>query len=352
MTNPTQTAALLAWYDTAARELPWRGETDPYRIWVSEIMLQQTQVETSSHTMPAGSHASRPWPTLAPPSWTMLACWQGLGYYRRARSLLAAAKQVAAEHGGRLPQEVAALRRLAGIGDYTAGAIASIAFGTATPAIDGNVVRVISRLAAIDGDPASGPARQAVRAKVLALLPPTRPGDFNQALMELGATVCTPQRPACGGCPLQPACLACAGDAAEQYPRRPQAAPPRDRLHVAAVIRGEAGWLVGRRPPAGRWGGLWELPRVELAPDDEPADGLRVGLAESLGVVAEVLAGRPRCATRSAVNGSNCRLDGAAARRHGRRRLRALQWTAAFDSMAMSGGAAQVAAGAGLDEGG
>jgi len=258
VTNPTQTAALLAWYDTAARELPWRGETDPYRIWVSEIMLQQTQVETSSHTMPAGSHASRPWPTLAPPSWTM--CWpagkawattaeRGRCWPRRSRSRRSTA--------ARLPQDVAALRRLAGIGDYTAGAIASIAFGTATPAIDGNVVRVISRLAAIDGDPASGPARQAVRAKVLALLPPTRPGDFNQALMELGATVCTPQRPACGGCPLQPACLACAGDAAEQYPRRPQAAPPRDRLHVAAVIRGEAGWLVGRRPPAGRWGGLW-----------------------------------------------------------------------------------------------
>lgn len=338
MTTAAQTEALLAWYHAAARDLPWRGETDPYRIWVSEIMLQQTQVET---VKPYYARWLERFPTVgdlaAADLQDVLACWQGLGYYRRARALHAAAKVVVAEHGGRLPADPAALATLPGIGDYTAGAIASIAFGAAAPAIDGNVARVICRLDAIGDNPASGAGRRAVRDRVAALLPIARPGDFNQALMELGATVCTPVRPACGTCPWWASCRARAAGDVARYPVKAPSSPPRSRRHVAAVIRGPGGWLVGRRPAEGRWGGLWELPRVELPVDADPAAGLRDGLAESLGVDCEVLA--YQATVRHAVSGERIELQAWTARLLAAPEPRgydALRWTATFDNLPLS----------------
>lgn len=338
MTPTAQTAALLAWYDEVARDLPWRGEVDPYRVWVSEIMLQQTQVET---VKPFYARWCERFPTVQALAEAdledVLNCWQGLGYYRRARSLHAAAQQIVAAHGGRLPDELATLRKLPGIGDYTAGAIASIAFGTRAPAIDGNVVRVVTRLAAIGGEPGSGATKSAVRESVEALLPAERPGDFNQALMELGATVCTPTKPGCESCPLRGNCRALAAGDVERYPETSKAAQPRDRLHVCAVIAGPDGWLVGRRPLDGRWGGLWELPRVELDPGADPAAGLRNGLAESLGVDVEVLASQAM--VRHAVSGERIRLEAWTVRLDGDPEpvgYDALQWTWAFGELPMS----------------
>ncbi|MCZ7600070.1 MAG: hypothetical protein M5U09_23235 [Gammaproteobacteria bacterium] len=252
MTTAAQTEALLAWYHAAARDLPWRGETDPYRIWVSEIMPQQTQVET---VKPYYARWLERFPTVgdlaAADLQDVLACWQGLGYYRRARALHAAAKVVVAEHGGRLPADPAALATLPGIGDYTAGAIASIAFGAAAPAIDGNVARVICRLDAIGDNPAL--RRGSPRG--------TRPGGRAAAHRPAGRLQpgldgtrrhwsAPPVRPACGTCPWWASCRARAAGDVARYPVKAPSSPPRSRRHVAAVIR-RSGRLAGR-PPACR----------------------------------------------------------------------------------------------------
>ena len=338
MTTGEQTAALLGWYADHARDLPWRGETDPYRIWVSEVMLQQTQVET---VKPYYARWLERFPTLADLAAAelddVLACWQGLGYYRRARGLHAGARAVVEQHGGRLPSDPAALKRLPGIGDDLAGAVGAIAFGIPAPAIDGNVLRVICRLAAIDGDPAKAEVRTAIRKRVTAMLPETDPGGFNQALMELGATVCTPTKPDCTGCPLSHGCRALARDAVPRYPHRPAKTPPRERLHVCAVIRGEAGWLVAQRPADGRWGGLWELPRVELPPDADPVEGLRDGLRDSLGV--EVAPGERLGQIRHAVSGEKIELQAWSATLPGPPRplrYQAVQWVTGFATLAMA----------------
>lgn len=271
---------LARWFGTNARDLPWRrGEAptasgrDPYHALVSEIMLQQTQVARVLERF--GPFLAR-FPTLADLARAdereVLALWSGLGYYRRARLLHAAARACVAEHGGRLPEDEAALARLPGVGRYTAGAIASLVHHRAAPIVDGNVARVLVR---VEGqDLAHGEAATTrwawARAGALALAAgPAQIAPFNEGLMELGATVCTPRSPACGRCPLAPHCAAHAQGRADAIPRPKARAARRALFGASAVVLDEHGRaLLVRRPARGLWAGLWAPPTVER--DDRP----------------------------------------------------------------------------------
>ncbi|HEX5011379.1 MAG TPA: A/G-specific adenine glycosylase, partial [Planctomycetota bacterium] len=228
--------ALLAWWDRGRRDLPWRRTRDPWAILVSEVMLQQTTVAA---VVPYWERFVRRWPRpadlAAARTDELLSAWAGLGYYRRARHLQAAACAVA-EAGGELPRRAQQLRELPGIGEYTAAAVASIAHGEPVAAVDGNVERVLSRFFALPLDPKSAAGRSALRAHADALLHRERPGDFNQALMELGATLCRPAAPQCLLCPLRAGCAALAAGAPERFPRRPPRAAAVPMLRVAAVV--------------------------------------------------------------------------------------------------------------------
>lgn len=252
------TRALLKWHDRSARDLPWRLERDPYRTWLSEIMLQQTRAETVIAYYRAFLER---FPTVealaAAEPVEVLKQWEGLGYYSRARNLHAAAKAVAARGG--FPADVKELRALPGVGEYTAGAIASIAFGLPEPAIDGNQVRVLSRAFGIRTLTTAPETRRALRQAALSALPPERPGDFNQAMMGLGALVCTP-RPDCAHCPVAPFCDAYrAGDAASLPVLPPKAEKRVEQRAVALVYRGRT-VLIRRRPDEGLLAGLYEFP--------------------------------------------------------------------------------------------
>ncbi len=255
---------LLRWYDENARDLPWRRTDDPYAIWVSEVMSQQTRVATVI------AYWTR-WLELFPDIAALASAerdevmnaWAGLGYYRRARALHDAARLVVTEHASRLPDTAAELRTLPGIGDYTAGAIASIAHGEPVPAIDGNVTRVVSRLAAIDGDPGRAPFRNAIREVAEALLDDVRPGDFNQAMMELGATVCTPRSPSCDACPLADRCEALAQGRVDELPPAARRTPPRPQTTHALLVIDGSDVLLTRRPTGGLLGDMWTFPTGE-----------------------------------------------------------------------------------------
>lgn len=206
--NPS--ALLLEWYDSVKRDLPWRRTTDPYRIWLSEIMLQQTRVETVKGYYARFLERCPTVEALAnAPEETVLKLWEGLGYYSRARNLQKAARTIVAEHGGVFPSDYDHILKLSGIGPYTAGAVASIAFGQAVPAIDGNVYRVASRFFGVREDVGIPSVQKQIRRLVQESIPTDRPGDYNQALMELGATLCSPRTPDCAACPWQMQCDAC-----------------------------------------------------------------------------------------------------------------------------------------------
>lgn len=257
-------AALLAWYDRHRRALPWRslpGERpDPYRVWLSEIMLQQTRVEA---VKPYFEKFLLLFPSVdalaRAPSEAVMTAWAGLGYYSRARNLHACAKAVVAAHGGRFPDSEEQLRTLPGIGAYTAGAIAAIAFDRPSVAVDGNVERVLTRFHAIEAMmPAAKPL---VREAALALVPQERPGDFAQALMDLGATICMPKRPACALCPWREPCDARAAGTQETYPRKgAKAATPTRHGHAHVAIRADGSVLLRTRPDKGLLGGMAEVP--------------------------------------------------------------------------------------------
>ncbi len=257
-------AALLAWYDAEHRTLPWRSEATPWRVWVSEIMLQQTRVES---VIGYFNRFVARFPTPASLAEAeldeVLGLWAGLGYYARARNLHKAAGQVVTEHAGEVPSTPAAFRALSGVGRYTCGAVQSIAFGHAIGVLDGNVQRVLCRLGAVETDPREPKTREALWARADALAAGPRPGDLNQALMELGARICTPRKPDCEACPLRPDCQAQRRGLAETLPHK---APRKARpvvLRVAGLARAGAGIWLGRRPEAGLLGGLWELPALE-----------------------------------------------------------------------------------------
>lgn len=276
-------AKLLRWYDHHRRDLPWRRTVDPYAIWISEVMLQQTQVRT---VIPYWKRFLARFPTaraLAEASVSdVLAAWSGLGYYSRARNLHRASKVIVAEHDGRLPSTVDGLRSLPGFGRYTAGAVASIAFGKSAPAVDGNVSRVLSRVFLVEGPPGNRDRERKLWELAAALVQGPRPGDLNQALMELGATVCRSQAPTCLLCPARPDCGALRlGRIAQIPPSR--ARPTRRMLRFAVALWPREGrYLLARRPDRGLFGGLWELPSIELGAD-VGSDGIETALRRLLG---------------------------------------------------------------------
>lgn len=255
---------LLAWYKQNARELPWRENTDAYRVWVSEIMLQQTRVEAVRPYFLRFMKALPDIRALAEvQEETLLKLWEGLGYYSRARNLQRAAKLVMERHGGVLPSDVQELRALPGIGPYTAGAVASIAYGAAEPAVDGNVLRVLARLSGSEMDIARPAARIAAEKAVRDMIPAGNPGAFNQALMELGACVCLPNAvPRCAQCPLAALCRAHREGRETELPVRGKKAARRVEEHTVFVLREHTRVAVRKRDGSGLLAGLWELPNL------------------------------------------------------------------------------------------
>lgn len=288
-------APLVRWYRRAKRDLPWRRTTDPYAIWVSEVMLQQTTVTA---VVPYWERFLSRFPDVASLAGSkeddVLAAWTGLGYYRRARSLRQGAIAVMERYDGRVPEDEAHLLELPGIGRYTAGAIASLAFGRATPVVDGNVARVFSRLFALPGRGA--PLEAALWTIAGTLVRGADPGSLNQAVMELGATICTPRSPSCAICPLARACRARREGNPESYPAAASRKKPRDVGVGVAWIERRGRVLLERRPPAGALRGVWDLPAEVCGDGETPAAAIvralraRHGLHASAGATrAEVI---------------------------------------------------------------
>ncbi|MDC0714443.1 A/G-specific adenine glycosylase [Stigmatella sp. ncwal1] len=282
-------APLLAWYGREKRDLPWRRTSDPYAIWLSEVMLQQTQVST---VIPYWERFLARFPSVqalaAAPLDDVLAAWRGLGYYSRARNLHRAAQEVVAHFGGRFPSTAKALLTLPGFGRYTAGAVASIAFGEEAPLVDGNVARVLSRLFVVEGLPGDKAREARLWTLASALVKGERPGDFNQALMEHGATVCRPERPLCLLCPVRGACLAHQAGRVSELPPAKVRAPPKRLTLALAVWPHEGTLLFARRAEKGLFGGLWELPAVEVEPST-PDEEAALRLSEALEVPVTAL---------------------------------------------------------------
>jgi len=271
--------SLLAWYRRHRRDLPWRRTRDPYRIWVSEVMLQQTQVAT---VIPYYGRFLKRFPSLRSlaraPGERVLAAWSGLGYYRRARHLHAAAQEVMRRFAGVIPADPAALRSLPGVGRYTAGALASIAFGLPEPAMDGNALRVLCRLLARRGNPQSPAALRVLEPAARSLLSGSRPGDVTQALMELGALVCIPASPRCPLCPLRGVCRAFASGLQSVLPEGVPGRPTRKLEAAVGVVRRGRSFLIVRRTGEGLMQDLWEFPGGILKPGEDARDGLaRIG---------------------------------------------------------------------------
>ena len=280
---------ILDWYAQHARELPWRGHPDPYAVWVSEIMLQQTRVET---VIPYFQKWMQRFPSVfelaAAPQQEVLNFWEGLGYYARARNLQRAAQIIATEYQGLLPRTAQALQQLPGIGRYSAAAIASIAFGEDQAALDGNIRRVLARVFDV-----AEPARSTVGERRLwqlaaEHLPPGAAGDYNQALMDLGATICTPAAPDCPQCPVAELCQACRLGIQEQ---RPVSQPKTEIPHytvTAAVIQQDDKVFIAQRPAKGLLGGMWEFPGGKIEPGETLTACLKREICEELNVDIEV----------------------------------------------------------------
>jgi A/G-specific adenine glycosylase len=276
---------LLNWYSRHARDLPWRRTRHPYRVWLSEVMLQQTRIET---VLPYYRRFLKAFPTVralaAAPEDRVLKLWEGLGYYSRARNLHGAARAIVRERRGRFPQTAEQWRTLPGIGRYTAAAIASITRGERAAVLDGNVKRVLARLYRIDRsiDEAATVNRLWDLAEIL--VPPTRPGDFNQAMMELGARICTPKSPRCPQCPLRMVCAAYAIGRASALPVRRSRKPVPHYDIVAAAVAKNGRYLLGKRPAGGLLGGLWEFPGGKIEPGETPEQALLRELREETGI--------------------------------------------------------------------
>jgi A/G-specific adenine glycosylase len=282
-------AKLLAWFDKSGAILPWRGG-NAYQVWLSEIMLQQTQIET---VIPYYHAFLTAYPTVDDlanaPLEDVLKKWEGLGYYRRARHLHETARAIVAEHGGTFPADVAVLLRLKGIGRYTAGAIASIAYGTRAPVLDGNVVRVFARLLDLSDDVSQTTTQAALWRIAEAHLPQERVGDYNQALMQLGQLVCTPKAPKCNACPLAHMCKAHANGTQAQRPYKPAKAKTPHYDVVAGVVRDASGrYLIAQRKPDGLLGGLWEFAGGKVEAGEAHAQALQRELREELAIEVRV----------------------------------------------------------------
>jgi len=281
--------SLLEWYHRHQRQLPWRTTKDPYRILVSEIMLQQTQVQT---VIPYYHRFLKTFPSFQSlaraPLQRVLKLWEGLGYYSRARNLHALAKAVVRAHDGHLPSTYDELKALPGIGRYTAGAILSIAFDKDYPVVDGNVMRVLARYFAIRGDIRKPATQSEFWNLVEKLLPHGKAGDFNQAIMELGATICTPKNPTCPRCPLRHSCQARRQNLQDVLPvKKKAAATPHFHIGAGVVRRGDK-ILISQRPLKGLLGGLWEFPGGKQEPGESLRDTVRREIKEELGINIEV----------------------------------------------------------------
>ena len=283
---------LLDWYAHNARQLPWRGRSDPYAIWVSEIMLQQTRVET---VIPYYERWMDRFPSIQALAdadlHEVFQVWEGLGYYSRARNLHRAARILVDEHGGLLPKDVQSLLRLPGIGRYTAGAIASIAFGLDEPVLDGNVRRVMARVYNVCEPLRSVEGERKLWRYAAEHLPPGKSGAYNQALMDLGATICTPKIPDCVLCPVREVCQAFALGLQDQLPViAPKATIPHHTVTAAVIRKGDL-VLITQRPLGGLLGGLWEFPGGKMQPGEQLSTSLQREIQEELGV--ETVVGRP-----------------------------------------------------------
>lgn len=283
------THLLLGWYEQSARQLPWRDRPEPYRVWVSEIMLQQTRVET---VRPYFERWMSRFPTVgelaSASEQDVLQTWEGLGYYSRARNLHKAARMVMDYYGGKIPAERIELETLPGIGRYTAGAIASIAFGKDEPALDGNIRRVLARIYNVTELAQSTKGERLLWDLARRSLPSGRAGDFNQALMDLGASICTPQSPVCRVCPVAACCQAFMAGVQESRPvLQARKATPRYTV-TAAVISREDLVLIAQRPSNGLLGGMWEFPGGKVEDGEELADALKREIYEELGALVLV----------------------------------------------------------------
>jgi len=276
-------ADLLDWYDKNARKLPWRKDKDAYKIWVSEVMLQQTRVEVVKDYYKRWMER---FPTLESLAQTseqeVLQYWQGLGYYTRARHLLSGVREVSAAYGGKVPEDESKVQNLPGVGEYTAGAILSIAYNKRIPAVDGNVLRIFSRLFCVSDDIRKQAAKRTIYRLVREHMSVERPGDFNQALMDLGATVCLPQRPRCQLCPLTGFCEAYAQEIQDTLPvRAPKKEPLLLYLVAGIIVRGDY-YLVRQRPSSGLLSRMWEFPALEVIENGTSADQLKGWLQQEL----------------------------------------------------------------------
>lgn len=281
--------ALLDWYETHRRDLPWRATRDPYRIWMSEIMLQQTQVAT---VIPYYHRFLAAFPDLKALARAdlqeVLKLWEGLGYYARARNFHRAANRVIADCGGRIPDDPAAFMALPGVGDYIGSAVLSIAFGRPLAVVDGNVKRVMARLFEIPGPVNAAPSYPLFKAKAALLLDEKDPGTFNQAVMELGALVCKPSKPDCGVCPISATCLSFAHDRVNAFPVKIKKAPvPHHSMAVGVVFKDDR-VLIVRRADHLLLGGLWEFPGDRLKPGENAEEACIRILSEQLGLTIRV----------------------------------------------------------------
>lgn len=269
--------------------MPWRRTKNPYRILLSEVLLQRTRVVSGTRYYERFLERFPDLPTLAAASeQDVLRAWEGLGFYRRAQNLHRAAKAIMHRFGGHIPSNAESLRELPGIGPYTAGAVASIAFGECVPAVDGNVMRVLARVYRIEADVSKGAGRAQVWSRAGSLVPASRPGAFNQALMELGATVCTPKSPSCSHCPLEDVCLARGFGLQGRLPNIPRARKPRVVPVAFALVESRRRVLLVRRPDSGLLAGLWSLPGGEILTDADAETALERLLRDQTGLRARV----------------------------------------------------------------
>jgi A/G-specific adenine glycosylase len=280
---------LLAWFRTHQRPLPWRATRDPYAIWVSEVMLQQTLVAT---VVPYFERFLQCFPDLVAlaraEEQEVLRLWEGLGYYSRARNLHRSAQFLAEAHNGQLPDDPDVLRKLPGFGRYTVGAVLSQAFDRRLPILEANSLRVLCRFFALPGDPRTAPLHERLWSIAAALLPRRASGEFNQALMELGALICTPAAPQCARCPLQKRCGAYRTNQQETLPFRPPPPAPVLQREAAVVVRQDNRVLLVQRPPSGRWAGLWEFPHAPCLDAETPEAAAQRWLTQLTGIEASI----------------------------------------------------------------
>lgn len=283
------TALLIDWYEQNARSLPWRGYSDPYAIWVSEIMLQQTRVDT---VIPYYLRWMERFPTVeslaSAHEDSVLKAWEGLGYYSRARSLYKAARQLVQDYGSQLPEDVKLLARLPGIGPYTAAAVASIGFGLDHAVVDGNVKRVLARLLRYTKAVNTPAAEEELRIIAQNLLPTGRAGVYNQAVMELGALICLPRNPKCASCPVASLCIAFKETLQSELPVMKVKAPIPHLIVTAGVLHQDGKVLIARRPASGLLGGMWEFPGGKVEPGETHAQALERELEEELGITTTI----------------------------------------------------------------